>query len=318
MAGFVLQRLLGVVGVMLGVSVLIFAIVHILPGNVAYAILGEYATPAAVAALEAKLGLNDPLPLQYWRWLSGMLHGDLGESVVMSRPAAALIGEALGRSALLGGLSFTLVAVGGIALGLHAATHRGRLSDHVLSLAQLVLIAVPDFFWAIVAVLLFASVLHWLPATGYAPLAEAGVLGWASHLVLPVLVLSLGLLAHISRLTRSSLLDVLGSRYVLAARARGLPERRVLWRHAVPNALMPAVTVLAIDAGLLIGGIVVVETVLAYPGLGRMLVFAIEHHDLPLLQAGMMVVTAIYAGANLVADLLYAVLNPRIRVAGAA
>ena len=318
MAGFVLQRLLGVAGVMLGVSVLVFAIVHILPGNVAYAILGEYATPAAVAALEAKLGLNDPLALQYWRWLSGLLHGDFGESVVMSRPAAALIGEALGRSALLGGLSFTLVAIGGIALGLHAATHRGRLSDHVLTLAQLVLIAVPDFFWAIVAVLLFASVLHWLPATGYAPLAEAGVLGWASHLAMPVLVLSLGLLAHISRLTRSSLLDVLGSRYVLAARARGLPERRVLWRHAVPNALMPAVTVLAIDAGLLIGGIVVVETVFAYPGLGRMLVFAIEHHDLPLLQAGMMVVTAIYAGANLVADLLYAVLNPRIRVAGAA
>jgi peptide/nickel transport system permease protein len=236
----------------------------------------------------------------------------------MSRPAAALIGEALGRSALLAGPAFVLVAVCGIALGLHAATHQGRASDHVLSVAQLVLIAMPEFFLAIVAVLLFASVLHWLPATGYAPIAEAGVLGWASHLVLPVLVLSLGLLAHISRLTRSSLLDVLGSRYVLAARARGLPERIVLWRHAVPNALMPAVTVLAIDAGLLIGGIVVAETVFAYPGLGRMLVFAIDHHDLPLLQAGMMVVTAIYAGANLIADLLYAVLNPRIRVSATA
>ncbi len=318
MTGFVLRRLLGVVGVMFGMSVLIFAIVHVLPGNVAYAILGEYATPTAVAALEAKLGLNDPLLLQYWHWLSGMLRGDFGNSVVMSRPAAALIGEALGRSALLAGPAFVLVAVCGIALGLHAATHRGRASDHVLSVAQLVLIAMPEFFLAIVAVLLFASVLHWLPATGYAPIAEAGVLGWAAHLVLPVLVLSLGLLAHISRLTRSSLLDVLGSRYVLAARARGLPERRVLWRHAVPNALMPAVTVLAIDAGLLIGGIVVVETVFAYPGLGRMLVFAIDHHDLPLLQAGMMVVTAIYAGANLIADLLYAVLNPRIRVSAAA
>jgi peptide/nickel transport system permease protein len=318
LTGFVIRRLLGVVGVMFGMSVLIFAIVHVLPGNVAYAILGEYATPTAVAALEAKLGLNDPLLLQYWHWLSGMLRGDFGESVVMSRPAAALIGEALGRSALLAGPAFVLVAVCGIALGLHAATHRGRASDHVLSVAQLVLIAMPEFFLAIVAVLLFASVLHWLPATGYAPIAEAGVLGWASHLVLPVMVLSLGLLAHISRLTRSSLLDVLGSRYVLAARARGLPERIVLWRHAVPNALMPAVTVLAIDAGLLIGGIVVAETVFAYPGLGRMLVFAIDHHDLPLLQAGMMVVTAIYAGANLIADLLYAVLNPRIRVSATA
>ena len=130
----------------------------------------------------------------------------------------------------------------------------------------------------------------------------------------PVVVLSLGLLAHVSRLTRSSLLEVLGSGYVLAARARGLGEQRVLWRHAMPNALLPAITVLAIDAGRLIGGIVVVETVFAFPGLGRMLVYAIEHHDLPLLQAGMMVVTAVYAGANLVAEVLYAALNPRIRV----
>ncbi len=252
--------------------------------------------------------------MQYWRWLPAMLRGDMGQSIVMGRPAAELIGGALGRSALLAGSAFVLVAAGGIALGLHAATHRGRLSDRVLTLAQLVLIAIPEFFWGIVAVLVFASTLHLLPATGYAPLSD-GVGSWAAHLVMPVLVLSLGLLAHVSRLTRSSLLEVLGSRYVLAARARGLAERRVLWRHAMPNALLPAITVLAIDAGLLIGGIVVAETVFAYPGLGRMLVYAIERHDLPLLQAGMMVVTAVYAGANFVAELLYAALNPRIRVA---
>ncbi len=316
MAAFLLRRLLGLLGVLLGMSVLIFGIVHILPGNVAYAILGEFATPAAVAQLEAKLGLNDPLPVQYWRWLDAMLHGDLGMSIVMNRPAASLIGEALGRSALLAGLAFGLIAAGGISLGLYAATHRGRASDKVLTLAQFVLIAVPEFFWAILAVLVFASWLNLLPATGYAPF-HAGVADWAAHLVLPVLVLSFGLVAHVSRLTRSSMLEVLDSRFVLAARARGLPERRVLWRHALPNALLPAITVLAIDAGLLIGGIVVVETVFAYPGLGRLLVYAIERHDLPLLQVGMMVVTAIYALANFVAELLYAALNPRIRVAGA-
>jgi peptide/nickel transport system permease protein len=316
MAAFLLRRLLGLLGVLLGMSVLIFGIIHILPGNVAYAILGEFATPAAVAQLEAKLGLNNPLPVQYWRWLNAMLHGDFGMSIVMSRPAAGLIGEALGRSALLAGLAFGLIAMGGIALGLYAATHRGRASDKVLTLAQFVLIAVPEFFWAIICVLVFASWLNLLPATGYAPL-QAGVADWAAHLVLPVLVLSFGLVAHVSRLTRSSMLEVLDSRFVLAARARGLPERRVLWRHALPNALLPAITVLAIDAGLLIGGIVVVETVFAYPGLGRLLVYAIERHDLPLLQVGMMVVTAIYALANFVAELLYAVLNPRIRVAGA-
>ena len=317
LAAFLLRRLLGLLCVLLGMSVLIFGIIHILPGNVAYAILGEFATPAAVAQLEAKLGLNDPLPVQYWRWLSAMLHGDFGMSIVMNRPAASLIGEALGRSALLAGLAFGLIATGGISLGLYAATHRGRASDKVLTLAQFVLIAVPEFFWAILAVLVFASWLNLLPATGYAPL-DAGVADWAAHLVLPVLVLSFGLVAHVSRLTRSSMLEVLDSRFVLAARARGLPERRVLWRHALPNALLPAITVLAIDAGLLIGGIVVVETVFAYPGLGRLLVYAIERHDLPLLQVGMMVVTTIYALANFVAELLYAALNPRIRVAGAA
>jgi peptide/nickel transport system permease protein len=316
-AAFLLQRLAGLVGVLFGMSLLIFGIIHILPGNVAYAILGEFATPAAVAQLEVKLGLNDPLPLQYWHWLDGMLHGDFGQSIVMGRPAAALIGEALGRSALLAGFAFAIVAGGGIALGLYAATHRGQTSDKVLTLAQFALLAIPEFFWAIVGVLVFASWLNLLPATGYAPISE-GIASWAAHLVLPVLVLSSGLVAHVSRLTRSSMIEVLDSRYVLAARARGFAERRVLWRHALPNALLPAITVLAIDAGLLIGGIVVIETVFAYPGLGRLLVFAIERHDLPLLQVGMMVVTAIYALANFAAEALYAVLNPRIRVGGAA
>jgi len=316
-AGFLLRRLAGLIGVLLGMSVLIFGIVHILPGNVAYAILGEFATPDAVAQLELKLGLRDPLPVQYWRWLSAMLHGDFGMSLVMQKPAAELISDALGRSALLAGFAFVLVATGGIVLGLYAATHRGRALDKILTFSQFILIAVPEFFWAILAVLVFASWMKILPATGYTPLAEAGLARWAGHLVLPVFVLAFGLVAHVSRLTRSSMIDVLDSRFVLAARARGMAERRVLWRHALPNALLPAITVLAIDAGILIGGIVVVETVFAFPGLGRLLVFAIERHDLPLLQVGMMVVTAVYAVANFLAEILYAVLNPRIRVTGA-
>jgi peptide/nickel transport system permease protein len=314
---YVARRLLGVVLVVLATSVLIFAIVHILPGNVAYAILGEYATPAAVATLQQRLGLNDPLWLQYWRWLAGFLHGQMGQSLVMDRPAGPLILDALGRSAILAGSAFVIVASGGIALGVHAATHQGHVSDRVMTLAQFVFIAVPDFFWAILAVVVFASWLHWLPATGYAPPAD-GLLAWVSHLVLPVIVLSIGLLAHVSRLTRAAMLEVLRSRYVLMARAKGMSERRVLWRHAAPNAMLPTITILAIDFGLLIGGVVVVETVFAYPGLGRLLVFAIEHRDLPLLQAGMLVLTTIYALANLAADLAYAALNPRIRYRAAA
>ncbi|MEO9188859.1 MAG: ABC transporter permease [Acetobacteraceae bacterium] len=317
MGAYVIRRLLGVVLVVLATSLLIFAIVHILPGNVAYAILGEYATPAAVATLQERLGLNDPLWLQYWHWLSGILHGQMGQSLVMDRPAGPLILDALGRSAILAGSAFVIVASGGIALGVHAATHQGHVSDRVMTLAQFVFIAVPDFFWAILAVVVFASWLHWLPATGYAPPAD-GLLAWASHLVLPVIVLSIGLLAHVSRLTRAAMLEALRSRYVLMARAKGMSERRVLWRHAAPNAMLPTITILAIDFGLLIGGVVVVETVFAYPGLGRLLVFAIEHHDLPLLQAGMLVLTTIYALANLAADLGYAALNPRIRYGAAA
>jgi peptide/nickel transport system permease protein len=313
MVGFIMRRLLAAVGVLWAMTVVIFAIVHILPGNVAYAILGEYATPSAIAVLQAKLGLNDPLPVQYWHWFRALLHGDFGRSLVMERPAAPVILEALQRSAVLAGLSFVLVASGGILLGIYAATHRGQIADRALMVGQFLFIAVPDFFWSILAILLFASWMNWLPATGYAPLGEAGVLGWAAHLVLPVAVLSAGLVAHVCRLTRSSMLEVLESRYILAARAKGLPERLVLHRHALPNALLPTITILAIDAGLLIGGVVVVETVFAYPGLGRLLVFAIERHDLPLLQAGMIVLTAIYALANLVADVCYGLLNPRIR-----
>jgi peptide/nickel transport system permease protein len=313
---FLLRRLLGVVGVVAAMTVLIFAIVHILPGNVAYAILGEFATPAAVATLEARLGLNDPLPVQYWHWLSGLLRGDFGLSLTMDRPAAPLILDALGRSAVLAGLAFALVAVVGIGLGVYGASREGSAADHALGTVQLLFIAVPDYFWAILAVLVFASLLGWLPATGYVPLSE-GVEPWAAHLVLPVLVLAVGLVAHVSRLTRAAMLEALRSRYVLLARAKGMSERRVLFRHAAPNALLPAITVLAIDFGLLIGGVVVIETVFAFPGLGRLLVYAIERHDLPLLQAGMLVLTTVYALANLVADLLYAALNPRIRHAEA-
>ena len=215
--------MLGLLGVLLGMSVLIFGIIHILPGNVAYAILGEFATPAAVAQLEAKLGLNDPLPVQYWRWLDAMLHGDFGMSIVMNRPAASLIGEALGRSALLAGLAFGLIATGGISLGLYAATHRGRTSDKVLTLAQFVLIAVPEFFWAILAVLIFASWLNLLPATGYAPAARwRGELGGASRAAGAGAVVRPGR----PRLAPDALVDARGARQPLCAgRARPWPAR---------------------------------------------------------------------------------------------
>ena len=311
MAAFLLRRLLGLVGVLLGMSVLIFGIIHILPGNVAYAILGEFATPAAVAQLEAKLGLNDPLPVQYWRWLNAMLHGDFGMSIVMSRPAASLIGEALGRSALLAGLAFGLIATGGIALGLYAATHHGRASDKVLTLAQFVLIAVPEFFWAILCVLVFASWLNLLPATGYAPL-EAGVADWAAHLVLPVLVLSFGLVAHVSRLTRSSMLEVLRQDYIRTARAKGASDTSVHYDHALRNAVLPVVTIIGIEAAFLIGGLIVTETVFNIPGVARFLVEAIRWRDYPIVQNLVMFIAVTVVTVNFLVDMAYLALDPRI------
>lgn len=312
MAAYVAQRVLFVVLVLVAVSMLVFAITALLPANVAYMILGPFAPPEQVRALELKLGLTDPVWRQYARWAGGFLRGDLGESTLMNRPIAPLLAEAIGRSLILTGASFVLIAAIGIGLGIVAALRHGRPVDHGISIVTYLGIAVPEFFWAIVVILIFAAWLGWLPASGYEPIS-AGAGTWLRHLIAPTATLVFGHLAHVSRLTRSSMIEVLQSPYVNAARAKGLPERVVVLHHALRNALLPTITVLALDFGRLMGGIVVVETVFAYPGLGRLIVFSIQNRDLPTLQASILVVAAIYASANLVADLIYARLNPKIR-----
>jgi peptide/nickel transport system permease protein len=312
MAGYVTRRLLLVVVVLIAVSLLVFAITAILPGNVAYLILGPFAAPDQVKALEIKLGLNDPILVQYWRWASHFVTGDFGQSMLMNRPIAPVLGEAIQRSLVLTLTSFVLIAVIGVSLGVVAALRHNRPIDHAVSVATYLGIAVPEFFWAIVVILVFGAYLGWLPASGYEPLS-AGVWSWANHLIAPTITLVFAHLAHVSRLTRSSMIEVLQSPYVTAARAKGLPERVVVVRHALRNALLPTITVLALDIGRLMGGIVVIETVFAYPGLGRLLVFSIQQRDIPMLQACIVTVATIYALANLTADLLYAWLNPKIR-----
>jgi peptide/nickel transport system permease protein len=312
MAGYVIRRLLLVLVVLGAVSVLVFAITAILPGNVAHLILGSFASPEQIEALELKLGLNDPLAVQYWRWASRFVTGDFGNSMLMDRPIAPILGAAMARSLTLAFAAFVTIAVVGVALGVIAGLRHNRPLDHVVSVSTYLGIAVPEFFWAIVVILIFASYLGWLPATGYEPL-EAGFRAWFEHLIAPAMTLVFAHLAHVSRLTRSSMIEVLQTPYVMAARAKGLPERVVVIRHALRNALLPTITVLALDVGRLIGGIVVVETVFAYPGLGRLLVFSIQQRDIPMLQAVILVVAAVYALANLAADLLYAWFDPKIR-----
>src|SRR3954471_13429401 len=312
MVGYVTRRLLLVIVVLIAVSLLVFAITAILPGNVAYLILGPFAAPDQVKALEIKLGLNDPILVQYWRWASHFVTGDFGQSMLMNRPIAPVLGEAIQRSVVLTLTSFVLIAVIGVSLGVAAALRHNRPLDHAVSIATYLGIAVPEFFWAIVVILVFAAWLGWVPSSGFEPLS-AGFWVWAQHIIAPVMTLVFGHLAHVSRLTRSSMIEVMQSPYVTAARAKGLPERVVVIRHALRNALLPTITVLALDIGRLMGGIVVIETVFAYPGLGRLLVFSIQQRDIPMLQASIVTVAAIYALANLSADLLYAWLNPKIR-----
>jgi len=309
---YIAQRVGWIALILVILSMLIFVITQVMPGNVAQMIAGQFATPDVIAAIETKLGLHDPWPAQYARWAARILSGDLGQSLIMERPIGPMLRDALASSARLAGVSFLLVTVIGIALGLVAAIRHGSAIDHGISVFTFLGISVPEFFWGIVLILVFAGYLGWLPSGGAAD-PSAGFATSLTHLVLPAATLTFALIAHVSRMTRSSMLETLRSNYVLYARAKGVPERSVIVRHALRNALLPTITVLAIDVGWLIGGIVVVETVFSYPGLGRLLLFAIERRDLPLIQATILVVAAIYCFANLAADLLYAYFNPRIR-----
>ena len=302
---YALQRLGAVAATLFGMSLMVFLSTHALPSNTAQLILGQYSTPETQAALEHKLGLDQPLVVQYLDWAGGLLHGDLGKSMVMERPVAPMLWEAFGRSAILAALAMSVVAVLGLTLGVVAAVWRGRWPDHAASVFSYVGISVPEFYWGLVLILVFGSLWHLLPTSGAANWSN-GLGAGLSHLVLPAATLTFTLLAHVSRLTRSSMAEVLESMYVKVARARGLPERVVILRHALRNALLPSITVLAQDFGFLIGGIVAVETVFAYPGLGQLLIFSMQRQDLPLMQAAILVLTAVYCLAN-----------PRIRYGGA-
>ena len=312
MLAYTLTRLVYLALVLAVMSVLVFLVTQAMPGDVASMIAGQFASKEVVDAIAVKLGLDQPLIVQYGHWAAGILRGDLGRSLVLEQPIAPILLEALGRSLVLAVVALAVVAVVGIGLGVLAAVRRGKLTDQLVSGVSYLGIAVPDFFWAIVLVLVFGSYLKLLPTGGYAPISD-GFLPWASHLVLPVVTLVLMLLARIARLTRSSMIDVLQTNYVKFARAKGMPESVVILRHALKNALLPTITVLAIDFGLILGGVVVIETIFSYPGMGRLLLFAIQRHDLPLIQATILIVSAAYCLANLTADLLYAFVNPKIR-----
>jgi peptide/nickel transport system permease protein len=311
-ASWLARRLLLVIYTLLVVSLLVFGITQILPADAAVTLLGENATPAALTAIRAKLGLNDPVWLQYWHWLRAMLRGDFGTSIRTSEPVAPMLLLALGRSLLLAGLAIVLMLIVAVPLGLLAALRRGGVVDLLAGLVSYLGVSLPEFVTGTLLLMLLADRLQWLPATGYVPFTDNPV-DSLRHLVLPVLTVSAVMVAHVSRMVRSEAIDVLGSDYIRAARLKGLSERQVVLGHALRNALLPVVTIVALDVGYLLGGIIVVEEIFALPGIGRALISAIEARDLPAIQAGALVMAAVYAVVNFAADIVYALLDRRIR-----
>ena len=313
MAFYVARRTLSIGLVLVLISLIVFVAIHVLPGSAATLILGEYATAESLRALERDMGLDRPFALQYAAWMGDVVTGDWGYSLAMKQPVTAIVGLRLRNSALLAGFALVAVALIAVPLGTLAALRRGRWLDLAILTGSYIGISVPEFVTGMVLILVFAGPsLHLFPTGDYAPLA-AGLRTWLSHLVLPALTLTLVLLAHVLRQTRSGLVEVLQSAYVRTARLKGATERRVVARHALRNGLLPAVTVIALDLGYLMGGIVVVEEVFAYPGMGRLILYAIQNRDVPLLQVSILIVAATYAFANFAADLAYAWLDPRIR-----
>ncbi|MEQ0582115.1 ABC transporter permease (plasmid) [Pantoea dispersa] len=313
-ASYLLKRLLLMIYTLLVVSLLVFGITQLLPADAAVTLLGQNATPEALAAVRARLGLDAPAWLQYWHWLTQALQGNFGVSMRNGLAVGPTLLTALSRSLLLALCALLLMLVIAIPLGIWAAVRRGKTADVLVSVISYLGISFPEFVTATLVLLLFADVWQILPATGYVPLSENFISG-IQHLILPSITVALILVAHVSRMVRSEMVDVLHTDYVRAAWLKGLSRRRILWRHALRNGLLPTITIVALDVGYLLGGIVVVEEIFAIPGIGRELIVAVQARDLPTIQAGVMILAATYAVVNFLADLAYVMLDKRISYA---
>lgn len=314
MSRYILQRLLGLVGVLFGVSIVLFLALHLAPGDPAQLLLGPLVRPDDLARLRQDLGLDRPLPIQYLTWLGHVLQGDLGRSIASHRPVLIEIVERFQATALLAGASLLISAVVGITVGVLAAINRGGWIDRVSMVLALISMSTPSFWLGMLFIIVFSLVLGVLPGSGMiSPRGDGGILDVLAHLILPALTLAAVPTAVISRLTRSSMLEVIGLDYVRTARGKGLSEQRLVIRHVMPNALIGVATLVGIEAGYLLAGAVLVETVFAWPGLGSLLVTSILKRDFPLVQGGVMLIALSYVLINLATDLAYAYLDPRIR-----
>jgi len=312
MLGFVARRLLYLLPVLLAVSLLTFLIASLLPGDLAYVILGDQATPEKVEALRHDMGLDQPILIRYLGWLGHILQGDFGRSFRTGQTVLQAVGERLPVSLELMILAEFLGLLIGVPLAIACAAKAGGAFDRFMTSTAFGMLSVPTFLSAILLIYLFAVELHWLPATGYVPLSEDPI-GNLRFFVLPALTLALAEWPGIMRVLRSDLITTLQEDYIALARAKGLTPRRILFVHALKPSSLTLVTITGINIGRLIGGAVIVETIFALPGIGRLLVSAIGTRDLIILQGVVLLVAAGFVIMNFVVDMLYAVLDPRIR-----
>jgi len=312
---YLLARLAYTVAILVAVSMMVFAVTELLPGNVVTMILGTDATPEETKRLTAQLGLDRPAPERYLTWVSGVVQGDFGTSLRMQRPITPILLDRLRNSLILAGVAFAMVAIGGVAFGIVTAWYEGSRLDRSLTAVAVVGTSLPEFVTGTVLVLVLGGGLFSLfPSSGY----NGFSIGWADalhHLFLPAVTLAVVLTAYVGRVTRTSTIDVLRSDYVRTARLKGLQPSTVLLRHVLPNALVPTTTVLFMNVGWLVGGIVVAEAVFVFPGIGRLMLFAISERDWPLIQACALATASIYVFSNFLGDVVVMALSPRIRYA---
>lgn len=314
MGSYILKRLISAVPVLLGITIIVFLIMSLIPGDPATAILGSYATPENVEKLNRDLGLDKPMVQRYFIWLGNMLTGDFGRSFSLNRPVLDEILERFNATLILAGTSFVICSLLGILAGVVSAARQYGFADKAITFVVLIGISVPSFFLGMMMILLFAVNLGWLPVSGmYAIYGGGDLADLARHLIMPATALAAVATGVIARLSRSAMLEVLRQDYIRTARAKGMPERRVIMGHALRAAMVSIIPVLGIQAGFVLSGAVYIEIVFQWPGVGRMLVDAILTRDLLLVQGGVVFVAACYVMFNIAVDVAQSLLDPRIK-----
>jgi peptide/nickel transport system permease protein len=310
---YALRRLFLAVPVLFGVSVLVFAVLHLAPGDPAAIMLGAQATKEDVERLHRDLGLDEPLAVQYARWISRVARGDLGRSIPLGREVLPEVMLRFKATLLLTAGALAIAIVLGLAAGIVSAVKQYTWLDHISMGVAVTGVSLPVFWTGIMLIIVFALQLRWFPSSGMSSPYGSGLGDVLWHLVLPAVTLGTASAAALARLTRSSVLEIIRQDYVRSARAKGLAERAVIGRHVLKNAINPIITVLGLQVGFLLGGAILTETVFSWPGLGSMMVRAIQARDYPLVQGGVLLIATTFVVVNLVVDLLYAVFDPRIR-----